>query len=68
MCIIYAPPPLGAQNLSVHLPCWNLHLVLTDSGGSPSVLPLVGLPPPSGGGVGNRDLGALKLLQPLDVD
>jgi len=54
--------PLGGKKLTIHLTVrWNSHPVLSNSGGSPSVLPLVDLPLASYG-VGIRDLGALKLL------
>jgi len=40
------PPPLGGKRLTVLLTVrWNSHLVLSNTGGSPSVLPLVDLPP-----------------------
>jgi len=60
-CLFAVVSLLGAKTHHLLTVRWNSHLVLSNSGGSPSVLPLVDLPPASGG-VGIRDLGALKLF------
>jgi len=52
--------PLGCKKLTILLTVrWTSQLVLSNTGGSPSVLPLVDLPPPKASdGVGMRDVGA----------